>query len=58
MDYAICGNRNYIGGRLLDAVKAAIFMGDPVFFAGMPYNTGTCAGVGVCLVIWALIVLI
>jgi hypothetical protein len=29
-------------------VKAAIFMGDPLFKAGLPYNVGTCAAGGVC----------
>ena len=30
-------------------IKAAIFMGDPRFEAGAPYNVGTCEAGGVCL---------
>lgn len=28
-------------------VKAAIFMGDPLYVAGLPYDVGTCAAGGV-----------
>lgn len=45
-DAALCG-ANGAGGSLSSYnVKAAIFMGDPRFKAGAPYNVGTCKAGG------------
>ncbi|KAF3052734.1 carbohydrate esterase [Didymella keratinophila] len=47
MDNAICGGSgSTLTGNALNAVKAAIFMGDPHNRAGLPYNVGTCAAGG------------
>ncbi|KAF2107307.1 acetylxylan esterase precursor [Lophiotrema nucula] len=47
MDNAMCGGGNaQLSGAALDAVKAAIFMGDPHNRAGLPYNVGTCTAQG------------
>lgn len=45
-DAALCGASG--GGGSLSAynIKAAIFMGDPRFKAGAPYNVGTCTAGG------------
>ncbi|KAL2267963.1 hypothetical protein VTJ83DRAFT_5240 [Remersonia thermophila] len=43
MDNALCGGAGpTLTGAALDAVKAAIFMGDPRNVVGLPYNVGTC----------------
>ncbi|KAL2264201.1 hypothetical protein VTK26DRAFT_477 [Humicola hyalothermophila] len=43
MDNALCGGAGAtLSGAALNAVKAAIFMGDPHNVAGLPYNVGTC----------------
>ena len=48
MDNALCGGSgSTLTGNALNAVKAAIFMGDPHNRAGLPYNVGTCAAGGV-----------
>lgn len=45
-DAALCG-ANGAGGSLSSYnIKAAIFMGDPRFKAGAPYNVGTCKAGG------------
>lgn len=31
----------------VNQIKAAIFMGDPLFRAGLPYDVGTCSAGGV-----------
>ena len=61
MDAALCGggvpNQGYtnpavqISTSAVTMVKAAIFMGDPLYVAGLPYDVGTCAagGVWTCL---------
>ncbi|GAW14231.1 hypothetical protein ANO14919_036300 [Xylariales sp. No.14919] len=47
MDNALCGGAGEtLSGAALDAVKAAIFMGDPHNIAGLPYNVGTCTAGG------------
>ncbi|KAF2272860.1 cutinase [Westerdykella ornata] len=47
MDNALCGGAGAtLTGAALEAVKAAIFMGDPHFRAGQPYNVGTCNAQG------------
>lgn len=45
-DAALCGASG--GGGSIDSynIKAAIFMGDPRFKAGAPYNVGTCTAGG------------
>jgi acetylxylan esterase len=49
MDNALCGGAGAtLTGNALNAVKAAIFMGDPHNRAGLPYNVGTCNASGVC----------
>ncbi|KAL9051611.1 MAG: hypothetical protein Q9162_005917 [Coniocarpon cinnabarinum] len=55
-DAALCGggdpNQGYTNTAVLltaaavNQVKAAIFQGDPLFRAGLPYNVGTCAAGG------------
>jgi acetylxylan esterase len=45
MDDALCGGK--LTGTALDAIKAAIFMGDPMFVAGLDYEVGTCKTQGV-----------
>lgn len=48
MDNAFCGGAgSTLSGSALNAVKAAIFMGDPHNIAGLPYNVGTCTTHGV-----------
>lgn len=59
MDAALCGggipNQGYtdtsvlLSSSAVNMVKAAIFMGDPLFRAGLSYNVGTCSAGGVCL---------
>jgi acetylxylan esterase len=47
MDNAMCGGAGQtLTGAALDAVKVAIFMGDPRNVAGLPYNVGTCKAQG------------
>ncbi|KAK3903490.1 cutinase [Staphylotrichum tortipilum] len=47
MDNALCGGAGAtLTGAALDAVKAAIFMGDPHNVAGLSYNVGTCTAQG------------
>ncbi|KAJ5834149.1 Cutinase [Penicillium robsamsonii] len=56
MDAALCGggvpNQGYTDTRVqlsssaVNMVKAAIFMGDPLYVAGLPYDVGTCAAGG------------
>ncbi|KAJ3556797.1 hypothetical protein NPX13_g10058 [Xylaria arbuscula] len=47
MDNALCGGTgSTLSGAALEAVKAAIFMGDPHNVAGLPYNVGTCTAGG------------
>lgn len=48
MDNAVCGGSGgQLSGAALEAVKVAIFMGDPHNVAGLPYNVGTCKAGGV-----------
>lgn len=57
MDVALCGggdpNQGYtntavqLSASAVSMVKAAIFMGDPLFRAGLPYEVGTCTAGGV-----------
>jgi acetylxylan esterase len=48
MDNALCGGAGQtLAGDALNAVKAAIFMGDPRNVAGLSYNVGTCKAKGV-----------
>lgn len=57
MDAALCGggdpNQGYtntavpLTSSAVNKVKAAIFMGDPLFIAGLPYDVGTCSAGGV-----------
>lgn len=59
MDAALCGGGDpnqgvtntavRLSASAVNMVKAAIFMGDPMFRAGLPYDVGTCAAGGVCL---------
>ncbi|KAG0158649.1 hypothetical protein PDIDSM_6166 [Penicillium digitatum] len=56
MDAALCGggvpNQGYtntavqLSTSAVNMVKAAIFMGDPLYMAGLSYNVGTCAAGG------------
>ncbi|CCC13776.1 hypothetical protein SMACR_07285 [Sordaria macrospora] len=47
MDNALCGGAGAtLTGNALKAVKAAIFMGDPHYVDGLPYNVGTCRNKG------------
>ncbi|KAF2263189.1 cutinase [Lojkania enalia] len=47
MDNALCGGAGAtLTGAAMDAVKAAIFMGDPHNRVGLPYNVGTCQAQG------------
>ncbi|KAJ5117109.1 hypothetical protein N7448_004058 [Penicillium atrosanguineum] len=56
IDAALCGggvpNQGYtdtaipLSSSAVNMVKAAIFMGDPLFKAGLPYDVGTCAAGG------------
>ncbi|KAL4897131.1 cutinase-domain-containing protein [Aspergillus ambiguus] len=56
MDAALCGggvpNQGVtntavrLSSSAVNMVKAAIFMGDPLFRSGLPYNVGTCAAGG------------
>ncbi|CAG8165564.1 unnamed protein product [Penicillium nalgiovense] len=56
IDAALCGggvpNQGYtntavqLSTSAVNMVKAAIFMGDPLYVAGLPYNVGTCAAGG------------
>ncbi|KAI4598411.1 carbohydrate esterase [Pestalotiopsis sp. 9143b] len=47
MDNALCGGAGAtLTGTALAAVKAAIFMGDPHFVAGLSYEVGTCKAGG------------
>lgn len=60
MDVALCGggdpNQGYtntavqLSASAVNQVKAAIFMGDPLFRAGLSYEVGTCAAGGVSLI--------
>lgn len=64
MDVALCGggdpNQGYtntavqLTSSAVNMVKAAIFMGDPMFRAGLSYDVGTCAAGGVCLLFFLL----
>jgi acetylxylan esterase len=57
MDNALCGggdpNQGYsntavpLASSAVNMIKAAIFMGDPRYIAGLPYNVGTCRAGGV-----------
>jgi acetylxylan esterase len=57
MDAALCGggvpNQGVtdtsvrLSSSAVNMVKAAIFMGDPLFRAGLPYDVGTCGAGGV-----------
>lgn len=57
MDNALCGGGDSIEGvkdtnvlvsqQALGMVKVAIFMGDPRYVAGLPYEVGTCQTKGV-----------
>jgi acetylxylan esterase len=57
MDVALCGggdpNQGYtntavqLSASAVNQVKAAIFMGDPLFSAGLSFEVGTCAAGGV-----------
>lgn len=48
VDNALCGGAGAtLTGNALNAVKAAIFMGDPHNVVGLPYNVGTCQAQGV-----------
>ena len=57
MDAALCGggvpNQGYtntavqLSTSAVGMVKAAIFMGDPLYVAGLSYDVGTCAAGGV-----------
>lgn len=57
MDAALCGggdpNQGYTNTAIpltssaVNQVKAAIFMGDPLFTADLPYDVGTCSAGGV-----------
>jgi hypothetical protein len=38
-------------GAALEAVKAGIFLGDPHYRAGLPYNVGTCTAQGVSKIV-------
>lgn len=59
MDVALCGggdpNQGYtntavqLSAAAVAQVKAAIFMGDPLFRAGLSYEVGTCEAGGVRL---------
>ncbi|KAF2741677.1 carbohydrate-binding module family 1 protein [Sporormia fimetaria CBS 119925] len=47
MDNALCGGAGAtLTGAALNAVKAAIFLGDPHYRVGLPYNVGTCQAQG------------
>ncbi|KAL2156786.1 hypothetical protein VTH82DRAFT_1532 [Thermothelomyces myriococcoides] len=47
MDNAYCGGAGAtLSGSALDAVKAAIFLGDPHFSQGQSINVGTCQAQG------------
>ncbi|KAK4142200.1 Acetylxylan esterase [Dichotomopilus funicola] len=47
VDNALCGGSgSTLTGAALDAVKAAVFMGDPHNNVGLPYNVGTCQAGG------------
>ncbi|KAL2193973.1 acetyl xylan esterase [Corynascus similis CBS 632.67] len=47
MDNALCGGAgSTLTGSALEAVKAAIFMGDPHNAPNLPYNVGTCQAGG------------
>ncbi|KAG7288390.1 hypothetical protein NEMBOFW57_007922 [Staphylotrichum longicolle] len=47
VDNALCGGAGAtLSGSALNAVKAAIFMGDPHNVVGLPYNVGTCQAQG------------
>ncbi|KAJ4424876.1 carbohydrate esterase [Gnomoniopsis sp. IMI 355080] len=45
-DAALCGASGTGGSLSSYNIKAAIFMGDPRFKAGAPYNVGTCTAGG------------
>jgi acetylxylan esterase len=59
MDNALCGGGDSgagitntavpISAGAVNQIKAAIFMGDPRFVKGLPYNVGTCQTQGVSL---------
>jgi len=47
MDNAMCGGtQGQLSGAALAAVKAAIFLGDPEYVYGLPYEVGTCKAGG------------
>ena len=58
MDAALCGggdpNQGFtdtsvqLSSSAVNMAKAAIFMGDPMWVAGLPYGVGTCKAGGVC----------
>lgn len=54
VDNALCGGAGAtLSGSALNAVKAAIFMGDPHNVVGLPYNVGTCQAQGVSpIMVW------
>ena len=57
MDNALCGGAGAtLTGNALNAVKAAIFMGDPHNAQGLPYNVGTCRAQGVSLLFLPLLI--
>lgn len=57
MDNALCGGGDSgagisnpvvpISASAVNMIKAAIFMGDPRYIRGLPYNVGTCTAQGV-----------
>jgi len=59
MDNAFCGGgdtniglsdtKTPIQESAIKMIKAAIFMGDPRYISGLPYNVGTCTAKGVSL---------
>ena len=59
MDDAFCGGGDSneglsstaipIQASAVNQIKAAIFMGDPRYIKGLPYEVGTCAAQGVSL---------
>lgn len=52
MDNALCGGAgDTLTGAALNAVKAAVFLGDPHYRVGLPYNVGTCQAQGVSAVL-------
>lgn len=55
IDNALCGGSGAtLTGNALNAVKVAIFMGDPHNAPGLPYNVGTCRAGGVSILTYRL----